>query len=434
MARICIDGFNLAMPTGSGIATYARNLRETIKSLGHEVQILFGSSQDLGPNAQIDHISLLDPEIRGAKAGLFTVRRWERMFWPCAHDVIIGDAVIPDTQETRFPPANRYFASRNIFHAANMMHRFTGRFTPVRLGRSHDTDIMHWTAPLPLFVPRIPNVYTLHDLIPLRLPQLTLHNKRAYYDMCKKIVRRADRIFTVSEHSRRDIIRLLGAREDQVVNTYQSVSIPEQLLNRTEPEIAREVEDCHGLDPQGYFLCFGSLDPKKNLARIVEAYSSSDVNAPLVIVGHAWRDRLAQERMRLGGVEMSIPHEQLLEKTDRIRVLDYLPFGSLVTLMQGARALLFPSLFEGFGLPVLEAMQLGTPVLASNEGAIPEIEGDAALLVDPYDVVAIRKGIQALDSNAGLRDALIEKGCKRAEFFSAERYRQRLQTAYQPLL
>jgi glycosyltransferase involved in cell wall biosynthesis len=102
----------------------------------------------------------------------------------------------------------------------------------------------------------------------------------------------------------------------------------------------------------------------------------------------------------------------------------------LASLIRGARAVLFPSLYEGFGLPVLEAMQLGAPVLASTGGALPEVAGDAALLVDPFDVGAIRQAIRALDADEGLRDELTQRGLARSEIFSPQAYRARLSTLY----
>jgi glycosyltransferase involved in cell wall biosynthesis len=189
-----------------------------------------------------------------------------------------------------------------------------------------------------------------------------------------------------------------------------------------------------GLEPRGYFLFFGTIEPKKNLARIVEAYLSSAVKSPLVIVGKAWLNPNQRSRTRNASLEAGALPTAIHSRSDRIRRYDYLPFSSLLTLIQGARAVLFPSIYEGFGLPVLEAMQLGTPVLTSTAGSLPEISGDAALLVDPYDVNAIRAGIETLEADAGLRKELADKGRRQAIMFDPEHYRRRLQVAYAPLL
>jgi glycosyltransferase involved in cell wall biosynthesis len=106
----------------------------------------------------------------------------------------------------------------------------------------------------------------------------------------------------------------------------------------------------------------------------------------------------------------------------------------LVSLIRGAKGVIFPSLYEGFGLPVLEAMRLGTPVISSTESSIPEVAGDAAMLVDPYDTQAITTAIRELNSNAELRGELSSKGLKQAALYSSERYRARLDEMYSRLI
>ena len=127
------------------------------------------------------------------------------------------------------------------------------------------------------------------------------------------------------------------------------------------------------------------------------------------------------------------PEAELLPTLEELGI-GFVPFAPLMSLIRGARGVLFPSLYEGFGLPLLEAMLMGAPVLTSTAGSLPEVAGDAALLVDPYDVDAIRDGIRALDRDADLRAHLVERGRIRAEAFSPERYRERLRAAYAPLL
>jgi glycosyltransferase involved in cell wall biosynthesis len=422
------------LPDGSGIATYARNLNSTIGVLGHETQILFSSPHPLGRNNLLNQVSLFD--LRPALSmkdwrGILSRLAKARLFGLKAQEIVVTGDVITTNVASRFPAAQRYWACHDIFHAAGMAHRVSRRMTPVRLGDDIKTDIMHWTAPLPLVEPRVANVYTLHDLIPLRLPYTTIDNKHVYYDLCKTIAARADRIFTDSEHSRQDIIRMLGVPENRIVNTYMAVDVPSYFLNRTTDEIARELEGTFGLTPRGYFLYFGAIEPRKNLRRVVEAYLASGVQTPLVIVGRAWLNQ--RQKMQFPD-EASVIPEDLLSLSDRIKRYAYLPFPSLVTLIQGAKAALFPSLYEGFGLPVLEAMQLGTPVLTSTAGSLPEVAGDAALSVDPYDVDSIRRGIQTLDADADLRAQLVSKGVVHAAKFSTDLYRERLRDAYAPLL
>ena len=433
MARICLDGFNMSMAEGSGIATYGRNLCRALSDLEHETQILYSSGQKITANNLLSQIALFEARASG-NSMVSTALRMIPPIRPTATEVRMTGDVITTEVSGRFPPADRVWASPDIFHAANRAHRAFRLSTPVRLGSTVKTDVMHWTCPLPLFEPRIANVYTLHDLIPLRLPYTTLDDKRAYFDLCKSIAARADRILTVSDHSRADIIRLLGVDEARVVNTYQAVCLPAEIVERTEQEVADELNGVFRLDPGGYFLVIGSVDPKKNLKRIVEAYASSLVKAPLVVVGSGW---LGDRLISWAGDEVlgsATALGALTSEDRRIRRYDYLPLAMLMTLVRGARATLFPSLYEGFGLPALESMLLGAPVLATTQGAVPEVVGDAALMVDPYDTKAIRDGIRTLDNDADLRKEFADRGRRQAAKFSPERYRERLREAYAPLL
>lgn len=436
MARICIDGFNLAMAEGSGIATYARNLHGMLGDLGHETQILFSASRKVGDENLLNQIALFDSPTRTRfSAAMASLARIVPPMRPVAREVRMTGEVITAEMASHFPRADRVWARRDVFHAANRAHRAYGRMTPLRLGPDVATDVMHWTCLLPLVEPRIANVYTLHDLIPLRLPYTTLDDKRSYFELCAQVAARADRIFTVSEHSRRDIVQLLGVDEAKVVNTYQAVTLPPEVRDRSEQEVADELAGVFGLSPGGYFLFLGGVDPKKNPRRLVEAYAASLVKAPLVIVGAGWLGSRLASWASDETFEASTSAGRGVETgRGRIRRYDFVPFARLMSLIRGARATLFPSLYEGFGLPVLESMLLGAPVITSTQGSLPEVAGDAALLVDPYDTDAIRDAIRTLDADADLRAELAARGRAQATNFSPERYRERLRDAYAPLL
>ena len=215
--------------------------------------------------------------------------------------------------------------------------------------------------------------------------------------------------------------------EERVTNTYQAVTIPLALRSRAETEVALELEGVFGLGWKDYFLYFGAMEPKKNVGRIIEAYLSSGVKKPLIIVGgRAWlaegETALLEQVKRDGG-----------PSADRIRRYEYMSYSMLLSLIRGARATIFPSLYEGFGLPVLESMLLNTAVLTSTAGSLPEIAGGAALTVDPYDVGAITKGIQSLDIDDGLAESLVARGKIQAGKFSAEEYEERLRLLYDNL-
>ncbi len=421
------------MPGGSGIATYARNLLPALEALGHETQALYSASGPKSADPLLNQLALYDTR---PSHGVSRLARLGRRVLPplgvTAWDVPVRGEVITTQISDNFPSVGRIWAAQDVFHAANAAYATFRRFTPLRLGATAGADVMHWTCPLPLIEPRIANVYTLHDLIPLRLPYLTLDDKRAYHAMGRTIAARADLIVTVSEHSRRDIVGLLGADEARVVNTYQAVALPPRWRERTERDVADALA-AFGLEPQQYFLFFGAQEPKKNLGRLVEAYLASGLSRPLVIVGPPWLSPAQRRRFGDAILAAAVPPERLLGDA-RIRCFDFLQADLLRTLIAGARATLFPSLYEGFGLPVLESMLLGAPVITSTEGSLPEVAGEAALLVNPYDVDAIRDAIRTLDADDDLRAELSARGRLQAAKFSPERYRERLRDAYAAVL
>jgi glycosyltransferase involved in cell wall biosynthesis len=294
---------------------------------------------------------------------------------------------------------------------------------------------MHWTYPLPLRAYGVANVYTFHDFVPLRLPFATLDNKQRYYRLCARLAREADHLVCVSEATRRDLISIFSVNEERVSVTYQSVDLSRYVEGKSDEEAARDVAGVFGLDWRGYFLFFGGVEPKKNLPRIIEAYLGSGVTRPLVVVGgQGWLNEDELRLMHPDFVEIRALRDQALKREDRVRRYEYLPMTLLTSLIRGARATLFPSIYEGFGLPVLESMQLGTPVLTSNAGSLPEVAGEAALIVDPYDSLAIQRGIRALDADDALRADLSARGLAQAAKFSPENHRRRLAELYAKLI
>jgi glycosyltransferase involved in cell wall biosynthesis len=434
--KICIDGFNIAMPRGSGIATYARNLNHALRALGHQTQILYGPPQGPCKDPLLTEIALVDAippsSPQWSKLGSYLSRSTPR-FGRTARQVSRTGFVDTRQVERNVPPSDVVWSSHDVFHGANRAFNSFGVCTPVRFahGDGERPDVMHWTCALPMKAKGLPNLYTIHDLVPLKLPFATLDNKRRFHQMCRWQCSTADRIVTVSQKSAEDIMEVFGVEESRIAVTYQAVEVPKRLLAETDEEVARSIEGAFGLAWRGYYLFFGAIEPKKNLARIIEAYLASGVEAPLVIIGgRTWLDEEETQLLYEDLVEVTAIKHGVLRRTDRIRRYDYMPFATLVRLIRGARVTLFPSLYEGFGLPVLESMLLRTPVLASTAGSLPEVAADAALLVDPYDASAISSAIRALDSDEGLRTELIEKGVRQAARFSSDAYRARLVELY----
>jgi len=433
MARILIDGRNLGLEKGTGVATYARNLSYELHAMGHGVEVLYGYGAGPSRNKLMREIAFFDAnhgDNDRIAAAIEAVR--SRLLGPLgkyAFDVPISGRVVSRTFSARLPYFDRIVNSTNIFGRSQAT--FSAWRMLTRLSMDDRPDIAHWTYPLPIRLKGRPNVYTMHDVVPLKLPYTTLDNKRFYLRLMKRIARVADHIVTVSECSKRDLVELVGIAPERITNTYQSVDIPEKFLARSDEEIAREVEGAVGVDYKGYYLFWGSIEPKKNIGRMIEGYLASKVDAPLVIVGAmAWK---SEEELRLLNEEnivfrRTIQNDEFTRK--RVMILPYAPFSLLVSLIRGARATLFPSIYEGFGLPVLEAMLLGTPVISSNTSSLPEVAADAAVLIDPYDTAAIARAIRQVDADPGLRSELSVRGRQRAARFSREAYRDRLAQVY----
>lgn len=433
--KVFIDGYNLSLEQGTGVATYARNLSFCLRDLGAEVGVLYGTrTSTVSFSPLIREIAFFDPMVGKPSKWielLHGIRRAIRTpFGEIATQVPITGRVVRDTFRSRLPHFDHVWNVQNLFDAQRLHFRLYHSRVSVHFRQP--PRIMHWTYPLALKVRGARNVYTMHDLVPLRLPYTTLDNKRSYYRLVRMLGRRADHIVTVSEASKRDIVTLLGIPEERVSNTYQAVDIPMRYAGKPIPDVQAEIEGTFGLGYKRYFLFFGAIEPKKNVGRLIEAYLASGVKDPLVIVGkQAWK---SEEELRLltenEHVRYLLSDGGRTETRFRVQQVDYAPFPLLVSLIRGAKAVLFPSLYEGFGLPALEAMLLGTPVMTSNTSSMPEVVGDAAIKLDPYDTRAMVEAIRALDSDRDLRGRLAEVGPKQASLFSPERYQVRVREAY----
>ena len=433
MTNILIDGYNLGLERGTGVATYARNLSYELKALGHHVSVLYGNRAAPSREALMREIAFFDDNVGERNRWLEILDQAHRaVLGPLGHfatEVPISGKVITRTFSARLPAYDHILNAIDVFKRSQSAFKLWNSLSTVTVPQK--PDLVHWTYPVPLRIKRVPNIYTLHDLVPLRLPYTTLDKKRTYLGLMRQIVKTADHVVTVSECSRRDIIDLLGIAPERVTNTYQSVSIPEKYRNKSELQIAREVEGAAGVGYKDYFLFWGSIEPKKNIGRMIEAYLSSGVDTPLVIVGaQAWKSEQELRQLDDDIIRyLTIANGQIRAKK-RIIQLSYAPFSLLVSLIRGAKAALFPSLYEGFGLPALEAMLLGTPVICSNTASLPEVVGDAAMMVDPYDPAAISVAIRTLDADADLRTELVRRGLCAAARFTPEIYRGNLQALY----
>lgn len=433
LSRIMIDGYNLALPRGTGVATYGFNLAQAVQGLGLKVDGLYGLRAPF--NRKLREIVFY--EALGGESAT-AVKRWQfsglRELSLIARPKTARDIppkgqgdVVADQFAYRLPSFDRLFTSPDLFDVAHRHFKRFGTFMHVRV--PNPPQIMHWTYPLPIKLDGAKNVYTLHDLVPLRLPFASLDNKRLYQKLMRACVAKGDHICTVSEASRDDILRLFPMDEARITNTYQAVRLSKAVLDTSEDEVRQTVEAIFNLPYKNYFMFFGAVEPKKNVGRLIEAYLSLSTRTPLVIVGtRAWGSDV---ELRLLQKDELQPFKTTFRT---IRRIDYLPRNLLMRLVRGAKAVTFPSLYEGFGLPALEAMMLGTPVLTSNTSSLPEVVGEAAVQIDPYDTGGIARALRALDEDEALRARLSHDGKARAQGFSMDIYQDRLSAMYDRIM
>jgi len=234
------------------------------------------------------------------------------------------------------------------------------------------------------------------------------------------VARRAARIITVSEHARADIVRLLRVPSEQVVVIAEAAA---PIFRVAAPDVQARVRERYGLSGP-YLLYIGTIEPRKNLVRLIRAWHNlwrrGVIPHKLVLVGgRGWQDAEIYQTVTQ------------IDCGDALRLLGYVPTDDLPALYSAADAFAFPSLSEGFGLPVIEAMACGTPVLISSALALQELAGDVALTVDAQDLRAIEDAIERLLTDTALREDLRARGLRRSAEYSWETAARRTLAVYQ---
>jgi glycosyltransferase involved in cell wall biosynthesis len=273
---------------------------------------------------------------------------------------------------------------------------------------------------------RCPYVVTIHDCIHLRFPQYLPHRRAHLYarTMMRMAARGARRVLTVSEASKQDILTFLGVPASKVEVVYNALderlSVPP---TETEIQLVRE----RYLLTSPFILYTGNIKPHKNIDRLIEAYSLlrkrglEDVK--LLIIG--------EEVSKFPSLRRLVHRYQLHA---HVRFFGHVPDATLAALYRLAAVFVFPSLYEGFGLPPLEAMAAGAPVVTSNVSSLPEVVGDAALLIDPHDAGALANAISRVLTDGNLRADLIRRGHARVKAFSWERSVARTHAIYHEVI
>lgn len=275
----------------------------------------------------------------------------------------------------------------------------------------------HYTIPL---LAQCKRVVTVHDLTFFLYPQVHQAAKRIFFRTMTTLSNRyAEVVITISENTRQDLLRLLHTPPNKVITVPLGVGAEFELIQ--DSLILSRVKQKYQL-PERFFLYVGTLEPRKNIAVLLDAfqrYCQMDGDASLVLVGQkGWMldDLIGELHRSTAG--------------SRVRWLEYVPQEDLPAIYNLALALIYPTLYEGFGLPPLEAMACGTPVISSDVGAIRELVGQAALLFTPSDAEGFTRGMTAVAGDLALRRTLREQGLQRASLYSWEKTAQQTLEIY----
>ena len=316
----------------------------------------------------------------------------------------------------------------NTSRFSGYLYRAVSTFLPVpySLFFGRKSDITHFfNYIVPPFV-HGKKVVTVHDMVYKAFPETVRGRTRFMLEAgLKRSMKRADIIVTDSEFSKSEIIKYFPQHRDKIRVVPCGADL-ERFRPCNDTERIAEVKKSLEIDGD-YFLYLGTIEPRKNLERLVSAYAAfakkAGNDAPKLVLagGKGWLDHgiySRVEKLGLGG---------------RVIFTKYVPSEDMQPLMCGALAFVFPSLYEGFGMPPLEAMACGVPVLTSGEASLPEVTGDCAVICDAYDSKSIAQGLYRLYTDKELRSELSRKGLERAQDFTWERSAKMLMDVYREL-
>ncbi len=302
-----------------------------------------------------------------------------------------------------------------------------GNLTLTEAIRRYRLDLLHDPNGIaPFFGPRAGarRIVTIHDTFAFVYPET--HNRLdnwRYHVMLARAARRADLVLTNSEHSRQDLTRYLAIPDARIRISYCGIDSHFQPIPAGAER--RAILARYGIEPP-YLLYVGGINARKNIARLFEAFASvreRHTGLKLVIGG--------KRQWQTDAIDATF---ERLALHDHVQFTGYLADTDLPALYSAAEVFVFPSLYEGFGLPPLEALACGTPVVTSNVSSLPEVVGDAALTVDPYDVAALGQAIERALTDAALRADLRQRGLVRAQQFTWQQTAQEICEIYQWML
>lgn len=378
-STIWFDGRNIGRRNGTGVQYYAINHSNVTRELGYSTAWLLENVEGYSS------LSIASRIIAALLSRAPTISNMFQSVW--------GDA----------------FLANDLYRVAHLHYRYHKRL--LRLTPLSPPDIMHWTYPLPLFMEGCQNVVTIHDIIPLTHPSLTGIDPTRFRRILSSLIESPVHFVAVSETVRNQIINLLSVHPDRITTLYQPVEFSKQVRN--------SISNAPRIAPADSFVFYGRIEHRKNIERLLEAHALSGTKTPLILIGPDGDDR---------------PNYKPYGSSSQVIRLPWSNRFSLLRTLQESKALLFPSLAEGFGLPIIEAMSLGVPVLTSRGGVTEEISGNAAMLCDATNIVEMANCINILDQlSENDKKRMIKAGLERAKFFSSNLYKRNISSFYEKI-
>jgi glycosyltransferase involved in cell wall biosynthesis len=445
--KILISGNHLPLEGGTGLSSYSQSLLKAVKSNKHIVNVLYDAN-DMPGNTPISFARVIQAlrvlEYNSCKidpSNLFILKKYLEQRGGVAKSLLqyalryrttcqefhVDQYRVAETLPRFFKNVESVYNYPYLFSVCDRIAALVNRTVKLTFSNSKSKpDIVHLTSPIPLSFKDTPLVTTVHDIIPLNYPGLTSSKLKRYERAHELAFDASELILCVSQRTAEDVQAWFNIPDEKIMVTHQCVDIDKELIDSNAKGLAFYLEKNFSLSVGGYFVFYGAIEPKKNIDRIVAAHRNSETTKPLLLIGaNGW---MSDRAIRAINSEKAI--SSIGSKKGRVLTLGYLPREDLLKVVQGAKALVFPSLYEGFGLPVLEAMTLGTPVITSKMGGLAEVAGDACLTVDPLSIGSIATGIDLLDKDDSVCKDLKRRGLIQAEKFSPKKYHEKIDIAY----
>jgi glycosyltransferase involved in cell wall biosynthesis len=410
-----------------GIAFYAKSLLKATHSLGYHNYLMTSapSGQSMALKELLVIKNLISPDdtyFGRKKIAKYYIEKYIGKGHLKFEDIPLLRFNEQGKQEARLDYIQHlkgFVNSPSQYHSFEFHPKYFKNAVKIDLPLVRKYDMVITTSPVPIIVKGTPLIQTLHDTIPVstHFHPSTPSGLELIYKRLHNMLNYSDCLLSVSEYSRQELLNLFPGYEHKIKTTHIAVPISNEEYELAQNEqIARAVLISNNLEKNGFLFYVGAIEDRKNIERMVLAFNAikDKIKIPLVIAGE------------IGSLNIHL--KKLIQENKDIVFLGKIDNMTKLILFRSARAFLFPSLYEGFGIPPLEAMRMGCPVLTSNVTSLPEVCGDAALYVDPYSLDEMIDKMLLIASDKSVQDKLRLKGLEHVKQFSNEVYCERLKT------